>query len=327
MSDAHPYAALGPELVMDAIESTGRVCDLRILALNSFENRVYQIGIEGETPIVAKFYRPGRWSDEAILEEHAFTRELADAELPVVAPLTDAEDRTLFRHAGFRFALFPRFGGHAVEPDSEGTLLSLGRILGRMHGICAVRPFAHRPVLDIESFARASYRLLSAGFVPAELRKSYDSLCEDLLRRLEQCYRPAPGSLIRTHGDLHPGNILSRPGALWLVDLDDCRSAPAMQDLWMLLSGERPERLAQLDELAEGYSEFHDFPHGELRFIESLRTMRIMHHAAWLASRWEDPAFPRYFPWFASPRYWSDHVLELREQLAALDEEPLRLHP
>ena len=327
MSDPHPYARLSPELVLDAVEGTGRVSDLRISALNSFENRVYQVGIEGEAPIIAKFYRPERWSDEAILEEHAFSHELVEAELPVVAPLADAQGNTLFRHEGFRFALFTRFGGHPPEPEREGTLLSLGRILGRLHAIGASKEFHARTVLDVESFARASHRLLSGSFFPADLRPAYDSLCRDLIDRIEARYIPAELTLIRTHGDLHGGNILCRNGALWLVDFDDCRRAPAVQDLWMLLAGERHERVAQLDELAEGYEEFHDFPHRELALIEPLRTLRIMHHAGWIASRWEDPAFPRYFPWFNTPRYWSEHVLELREQLAALDEEPLRLQP
>ena len=327
MSDPHPYASLTPELVLDAVEATGRLSDLRISALNSFENRVYQVGIEGEAPLIAKFYRPGRWSDAAIREEHAFSHELLDAELPVLAPLKDSAGNTLFQHEGFRFSLFTRFGGHAPEPERPGTLLSLGRILGRLHAIGASRPFLHRPVLDVESFGRESHALLSAGFVPAELRTAYDSLCRDLLARIEARYRPGELPLIRTHGDLHGGNILCRGDALWLVDFDDCRRAPAVQDLWMLLSGERHERIAQLDELAEGYEEFNDFPHRELGLIESLRTLRIMHHAGWIASRWEDPAFPRYFPWFNTPRYWSEHVLQLREQLAALDEEPLRLRP
>jgi Ser/Thr protein kinase RdoA (MazF antagonist) len=231
MSDPHPYARLTPEFVLDAVESTGRVSDLRISALNSFENRVYQVGIDGEAPIIAKFYRPERWSDEAILEEHAFSHELLEAELPVVAPLADAQGNTLLRHEGFRFALFTRFGGHAPEPEREGTLLSLGRILGRLHAIGASKPFNARPVLDIESFGRASQRLLSAGFLPPELRVAYDSLCKDLLDRLEARYRPGDLNLIRTHGDLHGGNILCRNGALWLVDFDDCRRAPAVQDL------------------------------------------------------------------------------------------------
>ena len=320
---AHPFDQLTPDRVIDAVESTGRTADLRILPLNSYENRVYQVGIEDGAPLVVKFYRPERWNDEAIREEHEFTRELLEAELPVVAPLADETGSTLFSHGEFRFALFPRVGGHVPDLDQPEQLLSMGRILGRMHAIGASRPFRHRPRVDIESYAEASWRLIEAGFIPADLARSYGTLCESLVQRLRTAYQPSAGSLQRTHGDLHPGNILWRDGALCLVDFDDCRSAPAMQDVWMLLSGDRSTRLAQLAEIVDGYEEFHEFPVRELPLIESLRTMRLMHYAAWLAARWHDPAFPRAFPWFDSPRYWSEHILALREQQAALDEPPL----
>lgn len=320
---AHPFDGLTPDAVVDAIESTGRVCDLRIFALNSYENRVYQVGIEGGAPLVAKFYRPHRWSDATIREEHAFARELLEAELPVVAPLAADDGETLLRHGEFRFALYPRVGGHVPDLDQPEQLLSLGRILGRLHAIGASRAFAERPAIDVEGYAVASRRLIGRDFIPPELSGAYASLCDALIERLGARFCPA--GTIRTHGDLHPGNILVRDGALCLVDLDDCRSAPAIQDLWMLLSGDRPTQLAQLQEIVAGYEEFRDFPAAELALIEPLRTLRLMHYAAWLAERWHDPAFPRHFPWFNTPRYWSDHILELREQLAALDEEPLAL--
>ena len=326
MSTEHPFDALTPDTVVDAIESTGRLSDLRIFALNSYENRVYQVGIEGDAPLIAKFYRPGRWSDASILEEHSFSRELLDAELPVIAPLADDRGQTLLNFAGFRFTLFPRIGGHVPELDHPDQLLSLGRILGRTHAIGASSAFAARPRVDIESYAQASFELIERHFIPSELKTPYVTLCESLLKRLGELYRPEQLTLIRCHGDLHPGNILCRDGALCLVDLDDCRSAPAMQDIWMLLSGDRHERSAQLAEIVDGYEEFRDFPASELCLVEALRTLRLMHYAAWLAARWHDPAFPKYFPWFNTPRYWSEHILELREQLAALDEEPLRLY-
>ena len=325
--DSHPFSRLDPEAVIDAVESTGTVSDLRIFPLNSFENRVWQVGLEDAPPVIAKFYRPDRWSDAQILEEHAFTLELAAEDLPVVAPLVDASGCALHEHAGWRFALFRRVGGHQPELDDSTVLNSLGRILGRLHALGASARFETRPGLDVESYARESHRLLSDGHVPTDLRPAYDSICRDLIDKLERCFAGASPTTIRVHGDLHPGNILSRDGALWLVDFDDCRSAPAMQDIWMLLSGERAERTAQLAEFAEGYEEFRDFPHAELRLGEAPRTLRIMHHAAWLARRWDDPAFPRHFPWFGTPRYWSEHILALREQLAALDEEPLRIRP
>lgn len=320
---AHPFDGLTPDAVVDAIESTGRVCDLRVFALNSYENRVYQVGIEGGAPLVAKFYRPHRWSDATIREEHAFARELLEAELPVVAPLAADDGETLLRHGEFRFALYPRVGGHVPDLDQPEQLLSLGRILGRLHAIGASRAFAERPAIDVEGYAVASRRLIGRDFIPPGLSGAYASLCDALIERLGARFRPT--GTIRTHGDLHPGNILVRDGALCLVDLDDCRSAPAIQDLWMLLSGDRPTQLAQLQEIVAGYEEFRDFPAAELALIEPLRTLRLMHYAAWLAGRWHDPAFPRHFPWFNTPRYWSDHILELREQLAALDEEPLAL--
>ena len=255
---SHPFATLSPDLVLDAVESLGYLSDARVLALNSYENRVYQVGIEGETPLIAKFYRPARWSDAAIREEHAFSLELAEHEIPVVAPLL-RDGESLFEHAGFRFALFPRRGGHAPEPGNLDQLYRLGQLLGRLHGDC------------------------------------------------------------------HPGNLLYRDEAFHMVDLDDCRMGPAMQDLWMMLAGERQERLGQLSELMEGYQEFHDFDRRELALIEGLRSLRLLHYSAWLARRWDDPAFPMSFPWFANERYWGDQILALREQLAALDEAPLQL--
>lgn len=322
----HPFQTLTPAFVMDAVESQGFRCDCRVFALNSYENRVCQVGIEDEAPLVAKFYRPGRWSDAQILEEHAFCFELAEHELPVVAPLRNPRGESLFAFEGFRFALYPRQGGHAPEFDNLDNLLILGRTLGRMHAIGALRPFAHRPRLDSTEFGRASVELLRENFVPADFMASYEAVTDRLLDGIERALQSAGAvRLIRTHGDCHPGNILWRNNAPHFVDFDDARTAPAVQDLWMMLSGERPRRLAQLAELAEGYSEFADFDPRELRLIEPLRALRILHHSAWLARRWADPLFPATFPWFNTPRYWNEQINELREQLAALDEPPLEL--
>lgn len=325
-TSAHPYEALSPDLVLDAVESSGYLSDMRILALNSYENRVYQVGMEEGPPLIAKFYRPERWSDAQIQEEHDFTRDLLDLEVSVVPPLPDVKGHTLREYQGFRFALYPRQGGHAPNLDDFDQLLTLGRVLGRIHALGEARPFAHRPTLDVQSFAVDSYEfLLSESFIPESLRPSYETLGADLIRRLERIFADAEYTPIRLHGDCHPGNILWRDDAPHFVDFDDARNGPAVQDLWMLLSGEREQQTAQLSEIVEGYQEFCDFNFAELNLIEALRSLRIMNYSAWLARRWQDPAFPKSFPWFNTERYWGEHILELREQLAALDEPPLAL--
>jgi Ser/Thr protein kinase RdoA (MazF antagonist) len=322
---SHPFAALTPDLVLDAVDSAGFVSDARVLALNSYENRVYQVGIEDEQPLIAKFYRPDRWSDAAILEEHQFTAELAECEVPVVAPLI-LNGQSLFQHAGFRFALFPRRGGRAPEPGNLDQLYRLGQLLGRLHAVGSSRPFAHRETLAVDNFGHASLKtLLDGGFVPRSLLPAYESVARDLLRKVDQLFAGVRYQSIRLHGDCHPGNMMCRDEVLHIVDLDDCRTGPAVQDLWMMLAGDRQERLGQLSELMDGYQEFHDFDPRELPLIEGLRALRLMHHSAWIARRWDDPAFPRAFPWFDNERYWGDQILALREQLSALDEEPLRL--
>jgi Ser/Thr protein kinase RdoA (MazF antagonist) len=322
----HPFQTLTPGFIMDAVESQGFRCDCRTLALNSYENRVYQVGIEDGQPLIAKFYRPGRWSDGQIVEEHRFCLELAGHELPVVAPWTNAAGESLFRHDGFRFALYPRQGGHAPEFDNLDNLLVLGRMLGRIHRIGAVRSFAHRPVLDSESFGYASVALLAGRFVPDEYRPSYTAVTGQLLQAIDAILaETGPVRYIRAHGDCHSGNILWRDGAPHFVDFDDARMAPAVQDLWMMLSGDRPRQTAQLEALVEGYSEFNDFDPRELRLVEALRALRMLHYSAWLAARWEDPMFPRTFPWFNTVRYWGEQIIELREQLAALADPPLEL--
>jgi Ser/Thr protein kinase RdoA (MazF antagonist) len=319
----HPYESLTPELVIDAVESLGYLADARLLALNSYENRVYQVGIEDAVPLIAKFYRPQRWTREQIQEEHNFSFELEDADISVVTPLRNENGDSINEYKGFSFALFPRRGGHPPELDNLDNLLVVGRTLGRIHAVGKAGTFQHRTTLNIQYMAIDSYQFLSERFLPAELRIAYTSLAEDLIKRIESVYQDVTN--IRTHGDCHIGNIMWRDNTAHFVDLDDCRAAPAVQDLWMMLSGDRQQQNSQLSELMEGYGEFCDFNAAELRLIEALRTMRMMHYAAWLGRRWSDPAFPHSFPWFNDNRYWSDHILELREQLAALDEEPLQL--
>ncbi|MEZ5568995.1 MAG: serine/threonine protein kinase [Halioglobus sp.] len=324
--NAHPYDRLNPDMIIAAVESCGYLSDARLLALNSYENRVYQVGLEDGDPLIAKFYRPGRWSDAQILEEHAFTHELRDADISVVAPLINSDGNSLHHFEGFRLALFTRRGGYPPELSNLDNLLVLGRTLGRIHAVGAASRFQVRETLNIENMLVTSRAFLLEGFIPRDLVPAYESLSADLVDRVSRLYGEVrPGDLLRVHGDCHVGNILWRDDTAHFVDLDDCCMAPAIQDLWMFLNGDRGERQLQLAELVEGYSEFSDFDARQLRWVESLRTMRLVHYAAWLARRWSDPAFPRSFTWFNTDRYWANHILELREQLAAMQEEPLQL--
>jgi len=331
-NDSHPYASLTPDAVLDAIESQGYWSDQRIYPLNSYENRVYQVGIEDSQPIIAKFYRPNRWNREQIQEEHDFTLELTAQELPVVTPLLNEQGETL-RHFqangashGFDFALYTRKGGRAPELDNLDHLEVIGRLMGRMHNIGASKPFIHRPAVTLQSYAIDSADfLLGSDFLPAGLRDSYQSLSEDLITQLKQHFAATPTKQIRLHGDCHVGNMLWRDDAPNFVDFDDARTGPAIQDLWMLLSGDRQQQVMQIETILEAYEEFYEFDPKELKLIEPLRTLRLMHYAAWLARRWSDPAFPHTFTWFNTERYWGEHILSLREQLSALQEEPLKL--
>lgn len=326
MDVEHPFTQLTPERVMDAVESCGYHCDCRTFALNSYENRVYQVGIDDAQPLIVKFYRPERWSLEQIREEHHFTLELASHELPVVPPLCNDYGETLHTFAGFSFALYPRQGGHAPEFDNPEQLLSLGRCLGRIHRIGSVRPFAFRPTLDRATFGAQSVAMLRDRFVPLEYRANYVAVTDDLLATIDDHFAAAAGvKMIRTHGDCHSGNILWRGHGPHFVDFDDARMAPAVQDLWMMLSGDDDAKRGQLEIILRGYDEFHDFDRCELRLIEALRALRMLHYCAWLATRWSDPIFPATFPWFNSARYWEGHIGELREQLAQMQEPPLQL--
>lgn len=322
----HPYSALTPDVVIAAVEALGHRCDGRVLALNSYENRVYQVGREDDVPVVAKFYRPARWTTPAILEEHEFALELARAEVPVVAPQVH-DGRTLFERDGFRYAVYPRQGGRWPELATRDDRTWMGRFLARIHAIGATRPFRHRATLDWRVLGEetADY-LLEQGWIPSHIENAYATLVEDLLGIVEQRFAEVtPYRRLRLHGDCHPGNVLWTDDGPHFVDLDDCMMGPAIQDLWMLLSGRSEEMSMQLADLLAGYGEFADFDYREIALIEPLRTLRIMHYAGWLARRWDDPAFPRAFPWFEEPKYWEQHVLDLREQLAAMEEEPLSL--
>lgn len=322
-TSSHPYGRLTPDLILQSLETQGFHCDGRLLALNSYENRVYQIGIEDSTPVVAKFYRPGRWDKAAILEEHAFALELAAHEIPVVAPLADSSAATLHETAeGFLFAVYPRCGGRWPDLETRDQRQQMGRFLGRLHAVGATAPFHLRGRIDIQTLGEEPRRFLLDGeFIPAYLIDAYTSLSEDLLQQVDAAFtRAGAVSGIRLHGDCHPGNILWTEHGPHFVDLDDCRTGPAIQDLWMLISGDHDEMRLQLEQLLEGYRTFFDFDYSSVALIEALRTLRIMNYAAWIARRWDDPAFPLAFPWFDSPRYWEEHILSLREQAAALDD-------
>ena len=316
-----PYDTLSPDKILDALESIDLLPSGGLLALNSYENRVYQIEMENGEFLVGKFYRPGRWADEAIIEEHTFTLELADAEISVVTPIA-IDDQTLFEFDDFRFALFPRQGGHPPNLENEDDLEVLARTVARMHARGGTKPFEHRSTLSVQSMGHDSRDyLLASEFIPDDIRSAYATTTEHLLARISALFDDCPSQ--RIHGDCHMGNVLWREDTPHFVDFDDCIMGPPIQDLWMLLSGERADQTYQLSLILDAYQEFYEFDTSTLQLIEPLRTLRIMHHAAWIGRRWSDPAFPLAFPFFESARYWSEHLLNLREQQALLDEPPL----
>lgn len=321
-----PYATLGPDTVLDAVESLGLECDGYLLPLNSYENRVYQVGVEEGPPLVGKFYRPGRWSDDAIREEHAFAAELVERDLPVVAPAVFGGE-TLHHYGEHRFTLFPRQGGRLPELESHQARVWLGRFLGRLHLAGSARAFNHRPELTVRDYGEEPLRYIrESGWLPAALEASYTSTAEDVLARVTAAFeRAGDYTQVRLHGDCHPGNILWTDHGPHFVDLDDAVNGPAMQDLWMLLAGDRGEMTRQLEQILEGYEDFADFDPRELHLLEALRSLRMLRFSYWLARRWSDPAFPRAFPWFGGERYWEEQILALREQAALLDEPPLQL--
>jgi Ser/Thr protein kinase RdoA (MazF antagonist) len=327
----HPYETLTPDVVLDALASVRLYGDGRLLGLSSYENRVYQIHLEdafeGSAIVVAKFYRPARWSEQQILEEHAFAAELLQAEVPAVAPLAP-KGATLHEHAGFFFSVSPRRGGRTPELDDAEVLEWIGRYLARLHMVGARKPFESRPALDIATFGEEPRDwLLQHDAIPLDVQGDWQRTCELALAQIRAAFTSAKEAgvrMLRLHGDCHPGNILWTPDAgPHFVDLDDARTGPAVQDLWMLVSGERAQRQRQLGALVDGYEQMREFDRAELALIEPLRTLRLIHYSAWLARRWEDPAFPRAFPWFGSSDYWKGQVLMLEEQMEAMEEPPV----
>ena len=318
MDRQDPYSSLDPSLMMNAIESVGYRCDGRFLTLNSYENRVFHIGIEDEPPIIAKFYRPHRWSYDAIIEEHQFALDLAAEEIPVVAPIRDDNGDTLHRYADFLFALYPCRGGRTIELDRLDHLAWMGRFIGRIHAFGKLRDFQHRIALNIDSYGHQPYRfLMEHDFIPQIIQKSFCPIIESLLEKIALRYQAVGHvSTIRLHGDCHAGNILWDLDAPHIVDFDDCLMGPAIQDLWMLLSSEQEQQEIQINAILEGYTEFNDFNRDELYLIEALRSLRMIHYNAWLAKRWNDSAFPRSFPWFNTENYWQQQLRHFQEQLS-----------
>ena len=321
---SHPYSALTPEAVLDAVGACGLRADGRLLSLNSYENRVYQVWLDDGQVIVVKFYRPARWSREQILEEHAFALELAGREIPAVAPLS-FDGETLLQAGDFQLAAYPRRGGRTPNLEDPKVLEWIGRFIGRIHAVGALSPFRSRPFLNLETFGKEPREwLLKNASIPADILESWKAVTAQALTGISRNFETA-GAVrpIRLHGDCHPGNILWTGDGPHFVDLDDARMGPAMQDLWMLLSGDRAAQSLQMRDVLAGYEQFMDLDRRELHLVEALRTLRLIHYSYWIARRWDDPAFPAAFPWFGTQRYWQDRILELREQIALMEEEPL----
>ncbi|MGK0297723.1 MAG: Ser/Thr protein kinase RdoA (MazF antagonist) [Gammaproteobacteria bacterium] len=325
MDQSDAFKNLSPDDILNAIDNAGYRCDGCIYPLNSYENRVYQVGIEDSKPIIAKFYRPGRWSDEAIIEEHDFSFKLVGEELPVIAPLINKDQNSLYHTSAFRFCLYDKVGGRTPELDNSQHLTQIGRTIARIHNFGALEPFQYRTTISIASFGEeASQYLLEHNFIPADLLPAYESLIDEVIAKVKQCFSHA-GTVhyLRLHGDCHLGNILWNDDTPFMVDFDDTMMGPAIQDLWMMLSGDRNYMTSRLYDILDGYCEFRDFDPAELHLIEALRTLRIINYACWIARRWDDPAFPMAFPWFNSQIFWQDHILSLREQSAIMEEPPL----
>ncbi|MCY4043804.1 MAG: serine/threonine protein kinase [Cellvibrionales bacterium] len=321
-----PFASLSPDAVIQAVESQGYLSDGRILALNSYENRVYQVGIEDDFPLIAKFYRPDRWTDAQIQEEHDFCYELLDAELPVICPMKNAKGETLRHSNKHRIALFERKGGRAPDMGQTEHLKALAQQLGRMHAVSKQRTFKHRPTFSVERFGIESKEAIEQTVLPAHYLDAYQAISAQVLNKVQSIFDQSDNlTLIRTHGDCHMGNVLLRDEQPFFVDFDDTLMAPATWDLWMLLSGDRQEQSAQFKIILDEYELFNDWNYQELKLIESFRTLRLFYFTAWLARRWQDPAFQQHFPWFNTERFWSEHIQTLKEQLFQLDEPPLSI--
>lgn len=317
---SHPFSSLSPDLVMSAAESVDIWPAGEPFALNSYENRVLMFRDEDGKNWIIKFYRPDRWSELAIQEEHDFLQELADSKVPVVAPWRDKAGVSLHFFKAFRFALFPHCPGQAPELDNPAHLFAMGEVLGRLHQVAAKKPFQHRPRLEMASgILDAQQRVLASERLTRHQRRAYEKVIQTIHQQLLKHNVPA-ASMIRCHGDCHLGNVLGREEQFTLVDFDDCLMAPAIQDIWMLLPTDDPQGWhSYLSEITEGYEETRPFPTEQMSLIEPLRSYRLIRHTAWLISRWDDPAFPRAFPWIADSGYWDQHIRQLEQQCLQLD--------
>ena len=324
---AHAFMNLGPEAILRAVENGGWRCDGRLQALASYENRVYQVGIEDSAPLVVKFYRPGRWTDDQILEEHHFCLELHAADLPVIVPLSHPEQGSLIQDGPYRLSLYAQTVGRPPSFDDPAHRELLGRFAARLHNHSVLDDFAARPVINPDTYGHdALQALFDSGHVPPQLEESLDAAASHAMARVEDLFeRCSPVATMRLHGDLHAGNILWTSAGPVVMDFDDCATGPALADLWMFLSGNREYQEQCLADLIEGYEQFRPFPYAQIPLVEALRTLRIVHHASWIAKRWHDPAFPRAFGFFATPQYWQDLILTLKEQIGVMEEAPLRV--
>lgn len=319
------FTSLSPDLILDGLENVGFNVDSGLLALNSYENRVYQFHDENLNKYVTKFYRPERWSEKQIREELNFALELDRRELPLVAPIV-VDGETLFNYQGYYFTVYPCKGGRTFEVDNLDQLEWMGRFIARIHSVASQKDFQFRQSITTDDMLVNSMKIIeSSGFVPLSLNTPFFTILEQVTELAVNQYKPK--KQIRLHGDCHAGNILWTDKGPHFVDLDDCKTGPAIQDLWMMLSGDRNEQLLQIDTILSGYEEFFTFDSSELVLIESLRAMRVVHYMGWLCKRWNDPAFPRNFPWFESEKYWEQQILMLKEQMSALQQPPLSLTP
>lgn len=313
---AHPFSALTPERILDALESLGLISDACILPLNSYENRVYRVGLVDAPPVVIKFYRPQRWSSRYIQEELDYLFELQEEALPVVAPMCFS-GQSLFFDDLFYYAVFPLQAGRAPDFSMPKVRYRLGRQLARLHNIAEQKAFQQRVQLNItQALNHAMQTVLHSPLMPEDYKPAYASLAHTLPAQVEQVIAPVVYQNIRVHGDLHQGNLLDNQKHIMMLDFDDCKMAPAIQDIWLLLHGSEQEQSEQLEQIKIGYEELAHFPQAQLPLIEPLRTLRQVQYAAWLAERWHDPAFPIAFPWFSSHHFWSQHVMQLKEQSA-----------